>query len=537
MHFSLALCLALTAIAADGDEPYPLSPEMRLIERDSQAPEYRKILADMLITELAAEWKRCVNPDDADHLARRAGGASALAKDEKLRSAVERRKKISDDYLAVVRAEYERRKVKAPFDQGAKAEMAAPGDAPRSAAASIAVAAPHSDMAGQWHRPRGPSGQGNAIGGKPPVEWSETKNIVWKTPLPGEGNSSPTLWNDRIFLTTAGDQGIVRSLMCFDKRSGKLLWRHDVQASPVEKSIRGENGWASSTPLVDGRRVYVFLGNAGLLACDLDGKQLWKTDLGRFDGMHGPGATPVLYRDLVILVQDQNTGGSRTVAQDQSTGAVRWKRDRPNAMGWCTPVVLTIDGRDELIFTSNKKLVSLDPAEGKDLWSLDGPTEEPVPSIVYDGGLLFCTSGRNGPTLAVAPGAGRATLVWSSPRGGPHVPSPLVLGGAIYLLNDRGIVSCLDAKDGSTIYQQRLKGKFYASPVSAGELIYLTNEDGETTVIRSGRKFDVVAVNRLEGPMRASFAVVDGRIYGRSHQFLYCLGANDASSASARVEK
>ncbi|HPA17237.1 MAG TPA: PQQ-binding-like beta-propeller repeat protein [Verrucomicrobiae bacterium] len=527
---SLAVLIAASVLRA---EEYPLSPEMALLERDTASADYRATLPPMLVTDLAAEWQRAVNPDDAMNFAEGHGGIDKVLADSRLKAAYERRDRIGKNFLAVMRGEYERRKLKAPFDQEGAVTLTAPKGSGRSVAGAgdLSVVHPNDEAAHQWYRFRGPSGQGTVDDPNVPIRWSATENIVWKTRLPGRGNSSPVIWNDRIFLTFADDKGTVRSMLCVDRDSGQVRWRRDLKVETIERMVRDKNGFASATPAVDGKQAYVFFGNLGVVCFDFEGNQKWRTDLGKFDGTWGPGASTILYKDLVILNQDQSRpSASLTVALDRNNGSVVWREDRPASMGWCTPMVFSVAeaGRDEMIFASNERLLGVDPATGKGLWSCAGPTREPIPSVVMGNGLIFGTSGRNGPTLAVRPGGeGDVTgsrLVWSVLRGGPHVPSPALAAGRIFLINDHGILTCLDATSGATILQRRMGGKFSASPIVAGNRIYLSNEDGLTTVIRTDGDLDVVAENKLGEPILASFATADGRFFIRAPQTLYCVG-------------
>lgn len=532
--WGLLLSTGGPSIAAATDA-YPLSPEMALLKRDAASVEFRAILKDMLITELAAEWKRAINADDATSFESTHGGKERIQADPALAAAYAEREKVTKDFLEVIRSEYARRKTPAPFDKGAKADRNAAGGA-KASTISIADVHPQPDAASQWYRFRGPTGQGQALGKKlPPLRWSANENIRWKSRLPGVGNSSPILWNDAIYLGVSTPDGKRRGLVCLDRATGQIRWQDSLAVDPLEQSVREENGFASATPICDGEQVYAFFGNGGLLATSLKGERRWLTSLGKFDGMHGPGCSPILHGDLVLLVQDQNKGASVTVGLDRQTGAIRWRRDRPTAMGWCTPVVLRIGARDEMIFASNKRLYSLDPASGRDLWSIDGPTEEPVPSVIFGHGMIYSTSGRNGPTLAVRPGDASANVndrvAWTSLRGGPHVPGPILLGDYLYLVNDRGILTCLEAKTGKTIYQNRLEGKFYASPASAGKHLFLTNEAGDTFVVEAGPKFKKVGVNSLGETVRASLAIVDGEIFARGQQTLFCIADPSAVQA------
>jgi outer membrane protein assembly factor BamB len=385
----------------------------------------------------------------------------------------------------------------------------------------------------EWPGFRGPTGRGIVSATRIPARWSATENVLWKTPLPGRGNSSAVVWGDRLFVTAEGTaeeskRGVNRLLLCHDRRDGKLLWRHAAPAPRTVEKLYWKNTYASSTPVTDGERVIAFFGNSGLLACDLEGKPLWHRDLGAFTTMHGPGTSPVLYKDLVIVIQDQHNAKSLCAAFDKRTGAERWRRERKSAMCWANPVLLRIDDRDELIYNGSFEVTSYDPATGETLWTVSGPSQEAIPMIAAGGGLLYSTSGRNGPTIAIRPGGkGDVTqthVAWRNERGGPHVTSPAYHEGLLYIVSDTGVLACLDAAAGETVYQERLRGRFSASPFVVGDLLVLINEDGLTTLIKAGRAFEKVAENDLGEGTLATPPILDGRIYFRTAGHLICVG-------------
>ena len=347
--------------------------------------------------------------------------------------------------------------------------------------------------------------------------------------VPGDGNSSPIVWGERIFLTSATSDGAKRFLHCFDRGSGKLLWTVQAPEKTPEPGVRGKNGFASATPVTDGERVIAFLGSCGLVCCDFESQLLWHYDKLQFKTTHGTGSSPLLYRDSVIFVHDQNQTESVFVALDKRTGKLLWKQPRPKAMTWSTPVVVRVGDHDELVFAGAETVKGYDPATGQELWSLNGPTIEVVPTIVVGPDMLYSASGRNGPTLALRPGGkGDVTdshLVWRAVRGGPHVPSPMLLGGRLYTVNDTGVAQCLDAKTGKLLWHERIDDLFSASPVEAGGLLYFPAESGITYVLRAGDKFDLVATNDLGAGILASPAVVEGRIFLRTQDELVCIGA------------
>jgi outer membrane protein assembly factor BamB len=245
--------------------------------------------------------------------------------------------------------------------------------------------------------------------------------------------------------------------------------------------------------------------------------------------MWGSGSSPILYEDLVLFVHDTNRSDSICLALDKKTGAEVWRRERPKAMGWSSPVVVRVDDHDELLYAGGKTVRGYDPRGGDELWVLDGPTHEVIPSLVVGERLVYSASGRQGPTIAFVPG-GRGNITaertqWRTTRGGPHVPSPVLVAGRLYSVNDTGVATCLNAETGKVLWQARVSDEFSASPVAVGDRLYCAAESGAVYVLAAGEKFAVLATNRLEGGILASPAVIDGRVYLRTTTALYCLGA------------
>ena len=379
---------------------------------------------------------------------------------------------------------------------------------------------------------RGPDGQGTTFDTDLPLHWGPNENVVWKVDIPGRGNSSPVVWDDRIFITTASADGKERKIVCYARPDGKLLWQASAPASAARESLYTKNTFASSTAVTDGQRVIAFFGNGGLLCVDFDGHQQWHVDLGLFPTMHGPGTSPVLYKDEVICIQYQTLGKSLFAAFDKRTGARLWQQERENAACWSTPVVVRIGDRDQLIYNGSGLIAGYEPDTGKELWRVTGTSREAIPTVVVGGGLLISASGRNGPTMGIRPG-GRGDLTetniaWRNLRGGPHVPSPLYYEGRIYIVNDTGIATCIDAMDGRTVWQHRLRGRFSMSPIVAEGRILVTSEEGRSTIFQAGDTFQVVAENDLQEPVLATPALLGGRLYFRTASHLLCVGGNAA---------
>jgi outer membrane protein assembly factor BamB len=387
-----------------------------------------------------------------------------------------------------------------------------------------------------WSRWRGPSGQGRVTGHRYPDRWAATENLAWRVAVPGEGNSSPIVWGDRLFLTTARDGGHRVSLLGFNRTDGRLLWERSVAQEGVE-SGHPKNGYASATPVTDGERVYASFGSHGLLATDLDGNVVWHRKLGPLNNYHGSAGSPILYdRSLIIYQDHQGSGtlGSFVAAFDVATGRTLWWTDRRETTGWGTPIVIRAGERDELIVSSQRKVYAYDPATGQELWTVRGNTFEVIPTPVVGHGLVFCSSGRAGPTMAIRPGGrGDVTdthVVWKTPKGSPFVPSGLVDGDHLYLVNDMmSVLTAYEARTGTLVYQERLgeprREGFSASPVAIDGKLFFTSDSGETFVVAAGATFKLLHVNRLGAPVLASPALVGGTWYVRTASELLAIGS------------
>ena len=411
-----------------------------------------------------------------------------------------------------------------------------------AAPAGVHLLESEGEAARYWPRWRGPSGQGLVRSGKYPDTWSGTEKVKWKVAVPGRGNSSPIVWRDRIFFTTAHEDGSKLSLLCYRRSDGKLLWELAVPQEGVEH-VHRKNGHASATPVTDGQRVYASFGPHGLIAASFDGKLLWQAPIGRVDNYHGTAGSPVLYRDTVIIYHD---GGHRfrepmpaeselpsfVAAFDVRTGKLRWRTARTATVGWGTAVVIRAGNRDELVVCGQRRAMGYDPASGKELWNVSGLTFEVIPTPVVGHDLVFCSSGRAGPTIAIRPGgSGDVTsthVAWSTPKGSPFVPSGLVVGEVLYLVNDmQSILTAYEAKTGTLLYQGRLgeakKEGFSGSPVAVDGKVFLTNDDGETFVVAAGREFKLLHTNQLGEATYASPALVDGTWYFRTASSLLAI--------------
>jgi outer membrane protein assembly factor BamB len=383
-----------------------------------------------------------------------------------------------------------------------------------------------------WPGWRGPAGDGHSAETGIPVRW-DAHAVVWRTPLKGRGQSSPVVWGERIFLTTALEDGKQRQVVCLDRKTGKVLWEQVAWTGTPEKS-HAMNGWASATCATDGERVVAFFGKGGLHCYTVEGKPLWSRDLGPFEGPWGTAASPVIVGDLVVQNCDAEKEAS-LVALDRRTGQTVWRtpREAPERGGWSTPVLVRAGGRDELVLNGAKAVIAYDPATGKPLWSCRSFNGRGEPTATPGNGLVFLVCGLQGGTYAVRPGGeGDVTatrMAWHTPRrGGRDQPSPIVVGDYVVVVNMAGIASCYEAATGKELWKERLAGKFSSSPIAAGGLAYFQSDEGITFVLEPGPTMKLVARNDLGAPaeeaFRAALTPSAGQVFSRSDRALYCIG-------------
>jgi outer membrane protein assembly factor BamB len=381
-----------------------------------------------------------------------------------------------------------------------------------------------------WPRWRGPQQDGHSAESKLPVKWTAV-DIAWKTPLPGIGQSSPIIWGDRIFLTSALDSGKERLVFCVDRTSGTILWQQTAWKGEPEPSHK-MNGWASASCVTDGKIVVAFFGRGGIHAYTVEGKPLWSRDLGKFECEWGTSACPIMVDDLVVQNCDADSDAWIT-ALDKQTGKEIWRTKRRDHRGWSTPIVVETGKRREIVVNGHEGVQAYYPASGRELWFCKSMSGRGEPTVTPAGDLLCVVNGLAGDVYSVRPGGeGDVTdsrMAWHTPRkGGRDCPSPIVVGQFIIVCDMGGIATCYDAEDGHVYWKERLKGKFSGSPIAAGGLVYFVNEAGQTVVIKPGPKLEIVAENDLpagkEEIFRASPTPSDGQILIRSTSVLYCVG-------------
>lgn len=387
--------------------------------------------------------------------------------------------------------------------------------------------------ADDWPWWRGPGRNGVANPDQdPPTEWSESKNVVWKSEIPGRGDSSPTVVGDHVYLATADEREDTQSVLCYDRATGKQTWRTVVHRGGMMRKNQKSTG-ASSTVACDGTRLYINFANRGAVhvtALGLDGQQQWQVKIADYQIHQGYGASPALYQSLVLAAADSHAGGA-IVGLDRESGAVVWKRDRPKVPNYTSPIVLHVAGRDQLLFTGCDMISSFDPLTGKTLWETDGATTECVTSTVTDGKHVFSSGGYPKNHLSAVRADGSAKIVWET-KDRVYVPSLLEREGYLYGVLDAGVAACWKSDTGQVQWKKRLGGEFSASPVMVGDMIYAISENGATFVYRAHPlEFTSIAENKLGDQAMASPTICGGRIFlrvieqndGKRREMLYCL--------------
>lgn len=391
----------------------------------------------------------------------------------------------------------------------------------------LALATPASAQQ-DWPQFRGPEGQGHSTSTGLPLQWSESQNVAWKTPVPGRGWSSPVVSNGRVWLTTAtGERDVSLRALAFDLETGRQVVDVEVFRVRGARAINPKNSWASPTPILEGDRVYVHFGADGTAALKASGEIVWQARF-PYESQHGGGGSPVLHGDLLIFSCD-GSDNAFVVAVDKNTGKVRWKTARrsPADQAYTTPLVIRVGERDQIVSVGAYRAAAYDPQSGKEIWRVryaDGFSNVPRP--VYGHGLVYIATGFHRPTLiAVRPdGTGDVTnshVAWTLRRGAPLTPSPLLVADEMYVVTDAGIGTCVDARSGNVHWQQRLGGTYSASPLFADGRIYLMSEQGVATVLAPGKAFRALATNTLDGATLASMAVSGGTMIIRSDRHLY----------------
>ena len=441
----------------------------------------------------------------------------------------------------------------------------------RAALVTLQVVLAAAPIAANWPQWRGPSGLGVSAEADLPTTWNARENIAWSAALRGLGSSSPIVWGNQVFVTSqvgrtrlqggshpmlARDDAALVSrekpiggrredppggadptfliVESFNRSDGRRLWEYRVEARGPFPDLHEKHNLATPTPVTDGERLFAWFGTGQIAALDMRGRGVWAKHLGQdyspFDINWGHGSSPVLYKDLVILLCDHESA-SYLLALDARTGARRWKADRGKGRAsYSTPLVVPGPHGDELLVNSSERIDGYDPATGELRWYADAPRQTPIPSAVFHDGLIYLTRGyRNSPYMALRPGGrgdvSASHVVWRAPGGGSYAASLVHYEGLLYFTNDVGVLTCADAKTGARVWQTRLDGVFFASPVAADGKIYFASETGETIVVKAGRVAAILARNDLGERLVASPAISNGQIFLRSDARLFTVGS------------
>lgn len=410
-----------------------------------------------------------------------------------------------------------------------------------------------------WPQWRGPLANGIASHGNPPVEWSETRNVQWKVALPGRGTSTPIVWENQVFILTAiptGKKVAVKAgavppgpnahmvdapgevqrfaVMSLDRATGKVLWQQTAREKVPHEGFHRDHGYASGSPVTDGKYLVAYFGSNGLFCYDLTGRLLWQKDLGlqRTRYGYGEATSPAMHGNTIVILWDHE-GEDFIVALDVRDGKELWRQKRDEPTGWSTPLVIEHEGRWQVVVNGMNKVRGYDFSTGELIWQCAGTTLNAIPSPVAGQGMVFVMSGFHGNALyAIRPGGrgditGTPSVAWSRKKHTPYVPSPLLYGDLLYVPSwNNAVLSIFEAVTGKPLVEaQRIEGiqGVYASPVGASDRVYLVGRDGNAAVFRKGGSLEVLARNRLDDGFEASPAIAGKQMFLRGRQSLYCL--------------
>jgi len=413
-----------------------------------------------------------------------------------------------------------------------------------------------------WHQWRGPEANGVSRTAKPPLEWSEDRNIKWKVAIEGKGNASPIVWGDKVFLLTAINTGRVDpslpkpedqpkrvfgikhpntfykfEVRCLDRNTGKEIWKQTASEHVPHEGTHNDADFASASPTTDGKRLYCWFGSAGLFCYDFDGKKLWNRDLGKayVGASLGEGCSPVVHKGRVVIVRDHARQSTIEVL-DATTGDTLWKKDRDEPNAWATPRVIEHSGKTQVITAASKMVRSYDLGTGDIIWQCKGLTGNVTPCPVVEGDVVYCMSGYQGYSLLALPLdsegdiSGSDSIIWSIDKGTPYVPSPVLYDGLLYFTqSNQGILTAVDSENGETVIERsRLPGisNIYSSPVGADGRVYFTGRNGTTLVIKHSGELEVLATNKLDDEFNTSPAILGTQLFLRGRKSLYCIEAS-----------
>lgn len=390
-------------------------------------------------------------------------------------------------------------------------------------------------QAENWPHWRGDNGNGVSLTAQPPTQWSDTKNVKWKVAVPGLGSSSPVIWDNQVFVTSAvGSDELSFKLFCFDRETGELRWERTAVTAKPHEGTHSTNGFASASPCTDGAHVYAHFGSRGLHCYTLEGELKWSRDFGDMATRNtfGEGSSPTLVGDMILVPWDHE-GPSALYALDKHNGEILWKTNRDEPTNWATPLVIEVNGKAQIIMNGENHAAAYDLETGEEIWRCGGQTQRPVASPVHVDGIVYIGSGFRGSFLgAFRPDGegdieGSDKVIWTVDRDTPDIASLLLSDGRLYFHKAKtGILSCFEATTGKRHFgPERIPGvnSVYASPIAAGGHVYLTDRSGTTTVIKDAAQLEVVATNSVGEPVDATPAPVDDELFIRGEKHLFCI--------------
>jgi outer membrane protein assembly factor BamB len=397
-----------------------------------------------------------------------------------------------------------------------------------------------SEAQGNWPHWRGPNENGVVDQGNPPLEWSESKNIVWKTKIPGQGHATPIVWGDQIFVQTALSMGegagFQYKVIALNRKNGKVVWEKTVQEATPHQGKHQTASFASTSGITDGERLYAFFGSRGLYCLDMDGNLKWEKDFGQMQikNSFGEGTSPVVFGNKLIVNWDHE-GDSFIVALDKKTGKEIWRTPRSERTSWSTPLVIEHKGRHQVVIGATSKTRSYDLETGELIWECSGLGSNVIPMAVHANGIVYVTSGHRMPAMqaivlnkAIGDITDTDAVLWSISQDTPYVSSPLLSGDRLYFLKNRNaILSCYDARTGQAHFGPlRLEGMrgVYASLVGVHDRVYISGLEGTTLVIKDSSEFEILASNTIEEGIAASPVIVGDELFLRGEEHLYCIG-------------
>jgi outer membrane protein assembly factor BamB len=428
--------------------------------------------------------------------------------------------------------------------------------------ALLAALASAQALADNWPQWRGPRGQGISTETALPTVWSPQQHVLWKTPIAGRGHSAPIVWGSRIFVTTAVEGDVIPGqtavqhvvsgkeflhpdsvgvdrrttfkVMALDAATGKIVWEQTAYQGPLFDNRHKRSSYASATAVTDGERVYAYFGPEGVYAYTMDGRPVWQASVGKIKTLGlGVGTSPVLYRDILIIQCDDDEGkASAIVGLDRRTGKEVWRTRRDVQISWSTPVLVDAPGRTELVTNGSEWIIAYDPRTGRELWRAEGVRSNAIHTPLVGDGVVIATAGfPDRRVIAIRPGgSGNITntdrIAWRYEKGTAYVVSPILYKSLVYLLNDRGVITTLDARTGKVVYEGGRIPKpatFMGSPVAFNDFVLLTSEDGETFFVTAGASHEVVKTNSVDEPVYSSLALANGRIYIRGERHLFAI--------------